>query len=76
VLSVGRSADRLRIADAGNVVLQELQGQNVQYLPELARIAARHMVAVSSGNPPSRDQAIADLTAVLQPPASPPPSRR
>jgi len=76
VLSVGRSADRLRIADAGNVVQQELQGQNVQYLPELARIAARHMVAVSSGNPPSRDQAIADLTAVLQPPASPPPSRR
>lgn len=76
VLSVGRSADRLRIADAGNVVQQELQGQNVQYLPELARIAARHMVAVSSGNPPSRDQALADLTAVLQPTAPAQPSRR
>jgi hypothetical protein len=76
VLSVGRNADRLRIADAGNVVQQELQAQNRQNMPELARIAARHMVAVSNGNPPSQDQAIADLTAVLQPPASPPPSRR
>jgi hypothetical protein len=76
VLSVGRNADRLRIADAANVVQQELQAQNRQNMPELARIAARHMVAVSNGNPPSQDQAIADLTAVLQPPASPPPSRR
>jgi hypothetical protein len=61
-------------------VQQELQAQNVQYLPELARIAARHMVAVSNGNPPSRDQALADLKSVLPPaaptPASPQPSRR
>ncbi|MCA3422987.1 MAG: SUMF1/EgtB/PvdO family nonheme iron enzyme [Roseomonas sp.] len=76
VLSVGRNADRLRIADAANVVQQELQAQNRQNMPELARIAARHMVAVSNGNPPSREQALADLTAVMQPPASPPPSRR
>jgi hypothetical protein len=74
VLSVGRGTDRLRIADAGNVVQQELQAQNVQYLPELARIASRHMVAVSNGNPPSREQAMADLTAVLRQPSSP--SRR
>jgi len=71
VLAVGRSADRLRIADAGNVVQQEVQAQNLQYLPELARIATRHMVAVSNGNPPSREQAIADLTAVLRPAPSP-----
>jgi formylglycine-generating enzyme required for sulfatase activity len=71
VLAVGRSADRLRIADAGNVVQQEVQAQNLQYLPELARIATRHMVAVSNGNPPSREQAMADLTAVLRPAASP-----
>ena len=76
VLAVGRGADRLRIADAGNVVQQELQAQNVQYLPELARVAARHMVAVSSGNPPSREQAMADLTAVLRPAAPAQPSRR
>jgi hypothetical protein len=76
VLSVGRSADRLRIADAANVVQQELQAQNVPYLPEFARVAARHMVAVSSGNPPSREQAMADLTAVLQPAAPAQPSRR
>jgi hypothetical protein len=74
VLSVGRSADRLRIADAGNVVLQEFQAQNIPNLPEMARIATRHMVAVSNGNPPSREQAMADLTAVLRPPSSP--SRR
>jgi hypothetical protein len=71
VLAVGRSADRLRIADAGNVVQQEVQAQNLQYLPELVRIATRHMVAVSNGNPPSREQAMADLTAVLRPAASP-----
>jgi hypothetical protein len=76
VLAVGRGADRLRIADAGNVVQQELQAQNVQYLPELARIAARHMVAVSSGIPPSREQAMADLTAVLRPATPAQPSRR
>jgi hypothetical protein len=76
VLAVGRGADRLRIADAANVVQQELQAQNVQYLPELARIAARHMVAVSSGNPPSREQAMADLTAVLRPATPAQPSRR
>jgi hypothetical protein len=76
VLAVGRSADRLRIADAGNVVQQELQAQNMQYLPELARIAARHMVAVSNGNPPSREQAMTDLKAVLQPAAPTQPSRR
>ena len=76
VLSVGRSADRLRIADAANLVQQELQAQNVPYLPEFARVAARHMVAVSSGNPPSREQAMADLTAVLQPAAPAQPSRR
>jgi hypothetical protein len=76
VLSVGRGADRLRIADAANVVQQELQAQNVQYLPELARVAARHMVAVSNGNPPSREQAMADLTAVLRPAAPAQPSRR
>lgn len=76
VLAVGRSADRLRIADAGNVVQQELQAQNMQYLPELARIAARHMVAVSSGNPPSREQAMADLTAVMRPAAPAQPVRR
>jgi hypothetical protein len=76
VLAVGRGADRLRIADAANVVQQELQAQNVQYLPELARIAARHMVAVSSGNPPSREQAMADLTAVLRPAAPAQPARR
>jgi hypothetical protein len=70
VLAVGRSADRLRIADAGNVVQQEMQAQNVQYLPELVRIAARHMVAVSNGNPPSREQVMADLKSVL-PPATP-----
>jgi hypothetical protein len=76
VLSVGRSADRLRIADAANVVQQELQAQNVPNLPEFARIAARHMVAVSNGNPPSREQAMADLTAVLRPAAPAQPSRR
>ena len=76
VLAVGRSADRLRIGDAANVVQQEMQAQNVQYLPELARIAARHMVAVSNGNPPSREQALADLKAVLPPPAPTQPARR
>lgn len=70
VLSVGRTADRIRIADEGNVVLQELEAQNLQYLPELARIAMRHMVAVSGGNPPTREQAVRDLVAVL-PPAGP-----
>ena len=76
VLSVGRSVDRLRIADAGNVVQQELQAQNVPNLPELARIATRHMVAVSNGNPPSREQAMADLIAVIRPPAPAQPARR
>ena len=76
VLDVGRSKDRLRIADAANVVQQELQEQNVPNLREFASIAARHMVAVSSGNPPSREQAMADLTAVLQPAAPAQPSRR
>jgi hypothetical protein len=52
-------------------VQQEVQAQNLQYLPELVRIATRHMVAVSNGNPPSREQAMADLTAVLRPAASP-----
>jgi hypothetical protein len=76
VLAIGRSADRLRIADAGNVVQQELQAQNVLYLPELARIAARHMVAVSNGNPPSREQALADLKSVLPPATPAQPARR
>jgi hypothetical protein len=76
VLHVGRNADRLRIQDAGNIVRQETEAQNVPYLPEFARVAARHMVAVSSGNPPSREQAMADLTAVLQPAAPAQPSRR
>ncbi len=76
MLSVGRNADRLRIQDAGNIVLQETEAQNLQYLPQMVRVVVRHMVAVSNGNPPSREQAMADLTAVLQPPAPLPPSRR
>ncbi|MCA3310558.1 MAG: SUMF1/EgtB/PvdO family nonheme iron enzyme [Roseomonas sp.] len=76
VLDVGRRADRLRITDAGNVVQQEVQAQNIPNLPEMARIATRHMVAVSNGNPPSREQAVADLTAVLRPAAPAPPARR
>ena len=64
VLTVGRAADRLRIADEGNVVLQELQGQTLPLLPEIARVAIRHMVAVSGGNPPTQDQAVQDLIAV------------
>jgi hypothetical protein len=74
VLSVGRSTDRLRIADAGNVVQQELQAQHVQFLPELARIAARHMILVSNGNPPSREQIMGDIMAVLRPATAPMPS--
>jgi hypothetical protein len=57
-------------------VQQEVQAQNIPNLPEMARIATRHMVAVSNGNPPSREQAMADLTAVLQPAAPAPPARR
>ena len=78
VLAVGRSADRLRIQDAGNIVHQESQSQNLQHLPELVRIATRHMVAVSNGNPPSREQAMADLTNALRPapPGSGAPAQR
>lgn len=74
VLSVGRAADRLRIADEGNVVLQEFQAQaaNVPFLQEIARVAIRHMVAVSNGNPPSREQAVGDLIAVRDQPGTPP----
>ena len=77
VLSVGRAADRLRIADEGNVVIQELQAQaaNVPLLQEIARVAIRHMIAVSNGNPPTREQAVRDLIAVRDqqgpPPAAP-----
>ena len=76
VLHVGRNADRLRIQDAGNIVRQETEAQNVPYLPEIVRVAVRHMVAVSNGNPPSREQAMADLTAVLRPAAPAQPARR
>ena len=76
VLSVGRSADSLRIAGAADVVQQELQAQKVPYLPDLARVAARHMVAVSNGNLLSQEQAMADLSAVLQPAAPAQPLRR
>jgi len=76
MLSVGRNADRLRIQDAGNIVLQETEAQNLQYLPQMVRVVVRHMVAVSNGNPPSREQAVADLTAVLRPAAPTQPSRR
>jgi len=76
VLNVGRNADRLRIQDAGNIIQQETEAQNLPYLPEMARVAVRHMVAVSNGNPPSRDQAMADLKAVLAPATPTPPARR
>jgi hypothetical protein len=69
VLGVSRSADRLRIADEGNVVLQELQAQNVTYLPDIARVAIRHMAATVGGTPPGREQAVQDVIAVLRRPA-------
>lgn len=75
ILAVGRNTDRLRIADAGNIVQQELTGQNLQYLPELARLAMRHMLAVQSGNPPSSENALADLMAITRPAPSQPQQR-
>lgn len=65
VLEAGRAADRLRIAEEGNVVLQELQAQGVEYLPDIARVAMRHMAAVSAGSPPAREQVVQDLLALL-----------
>lgn len=75
ILIVGRSAERLRIADEGNVVVQELQAESLQSLPDIARVAIRHMIAVSGGNPPTREQVMQDLLAVQAAPAAPPPRR-
>lgn len=73
VLGVGRNADRLRISDEGSVVQAELGLQSIRYLPELARLAIRHMVAVTSGNPPTREQVVQDVLAVAPQAATPAP---
>lgn len=72
VLAIGRAVDRARIVEEGNVVLQEFQGRNLPLLPEIGRVAIRHMAAVSGGDPPSREAAVQDLIAVRRQQASPP----
>jgi hypothetical protein len=82
VLAVGRSTPGPRIAEEAPVVVQEFQAANAPSLPELARLAARHMQAVAGGRPPTQEQVVADLLATNAPPAPPqrpgatPPARR
>jgi formylglycine-generating enzyme required for sulfatase activity len=71
ILNVGRNADRLRIADEGNVVLQEMQSRNLPLLPETARVAIRHMVATSGGTPPTPEQVVAELLGAAPPLTAP-----
>jgi hypothetical protein len=74
---VGQSTDRLRIADEARVVEEELRGQGVPQLPELARLAARHMVLAAGGNAPSPERAVRDIVeAAATAQAAPPQPRR
>ncbi len=67
VLSVGRTADRLRIADEGNVVLQQVRGRvQLPLLSEAIQLAVRHMVETSGGRPPVAEQVAKDLIGLSE----------
>jgi hypothetical protein len=81
ILSVGRSADRARVADEGKVVLQQVQARTprITLLSEMIEVAIRHAEQVSAGRAPSVEQVQQDLLAratAAQPPPSPQQQRR
>ena len=72
VLSVGRTVDRLRIADEGNVVLQQVRGRApLPLLPEAIHLVVRHMVETSGGRPPGAEEVVKALIALSD---APPPA--
>lgn len=64
VLSLGRGTDRQRIAEEGQVVLQEFQAERQGLLPELAQLAIGQISATAAGNPPGAEQVLRDLKAL------------
>ncbi len=58
---VPRDTDRARLAEGERVLVEELRAQGREGLPELARLAARHVAAVLAGTPPSPSQAERDI---------------
>ena len=69
ILSVGRGADRARIADEGRVVLQQVRARTPQLamLPELIEVAISHAEQTSAGRAPTAEKAQSDLLARAAP---------
>ncbi len=81
VLSIGRNADRARVADEGKVVQQQVQARTprIALLSEMIEVVVRHADQAASGRPPTVEQVQQDLlaraTAATAPAPAQPPRR-
>jgi hypothetical protein len=76
VMAAAATPDKSRIAEEAKVVEQELQAQSTASLLIAAtQVATRHILAATKGQPPTSEQIVKDLRAVLdaQPPTPPAP---